>query len=98
MNRTETRFYKKEIEPLLKEIGNYLKDCRNRAGVTQAYLAETSGIGAHMNIARYENGYARIPLENVEPLAKALKIDPIDLALKVLPTYGLSFLVPHIKQ
>ena len=91
-SKSETRILKKDLIPHLREIGEFLKIERKKTGMSQAALADASGVGTHMNIARYESGLARIPLENIKPIAEALKIDPLTLANKVLPTYGLDYL------
>ena len=94
---TKTRLYKKDLTEHMLTVGAFLKQKRMEGGWTQALLAKKTGIGAHMNIARYENGLARVPLENIEPLADALKVDPVDLAKKVFKSYGLDFLIERIQ-
>lgn len=89
---------KKELQEDMQMVGMFIRTKREIAGMSQAKVAEAAQIGSHMNIARYENGYAKIPLEYIQPLAHVLKTNPIELAKKVLPLYGLSFLVDYISE
>ena len=98
MNDMAKKQSKKDLVEDLQMVGLFIKTKREIAGMSQARVAEAAQIGSHMNIARYENGYAKIPLEYIQPLAHVLKTDPIELAKKVLPLYGLSFLVEYISN
>lgn len=89
---------KEDLAEELQSVGRFIKSQREKAGMSQAKVAETAQIGSHMNIARYENGHAKIPLEYIQPLSLVLKTSPILMSKKILPLYGLSFLVEYISD
>ena len=98
MHQTETRLLKENLKKELNAVGKFICSKRQAAGLSQAELARVSGVGAHMNIARYENGSARIPLENIKPIASALKCDLIEFTRLVLPLYGLRYLKKYLPK
>ena len=58
---------------LLAVIGNNVKKYRDRAGLTQAELAERVGVGTAF-VSRVERGQKRMRLETVLAFADALQI------------------------
>ena len=63
---------------LSKLLGQRIKELRKRNGLTQAALAEVIGMET-TNLCKLENG-GQIPKEeNIEKLAKALKVNIKDL-------------------
>ncbi len=65
-------------------MSNNLKELRQKAGLTQAQLAEKSGVNKRM-IEYYENGFKdlnKAAFETGLKIAEALECDPRDLIQK----------------
>ena len=62
---------------LSKLLGQRIKELRKRNGFTQATLAEMIGMET-TNLCKLENG-GQIPKEEIEKIAKALKVNIKDL-------------------
>lgn len=65
-------------------MSNNLKELRTKAGLTQAQLAEKSGVNIRM-IQYYENGFKdlnKAAFETGFRIAEALECDPRDLLQK----------------
>lgn len=56
-----------------KEIGNKLRELRNRRGLTQEQLAELVGV-TFQQIQKYENGSNRLNTDKLQIMAQALGI------------------------
>jgi len=56
-----------------KEIGEKLKEFRKRRGLTQAVLAEKSGV-TFQQIQQYENGSTRLNTDKLQTVAHALEV------------------------
>lgn len=63
-----------EIRTLRKSAGKWLKEERERAGLSQRELAKQLGLPYYTFISQVENGTARIPPEHYEIWAAALKM------------------------
>jgi transcriptional regulator with XRE-family HTH domain len=72
---------------LRKEAGAWLKELRNRAGLSQIELAERLGFKYYTFISQVENGYGRVPTESMEPWAHAVGLPPADFARRLLSYY-----------
>lgn len=58
---------------LQKHIGNMIHLRRSMMGLTQAELAERSGLG-HQGISKIENGEIQVSAVNLHNLARALSV------------------------
>jgi transcriptional regulator with XRE-family HTH domain len=56
-----------------------LREERKRSRLTQEELALISGVG-RVTIARLETGVSKAKPETARKLARALKVDPVDLS------------------
>lgn len=72
---------------LRKEAGKYLKQTREAAGLTQRQMADALGIEYYTIISQIEGGKTRLPPEQMEAWAKAVKIDPEFFARRLLAYY-----------
>jgi transcriptional regulator with XRE-family HTH domain len=72
---------------LRKEAGNWLKELRAQAGLSQIELAKILGFKYYTFISQVENGFGRVPTESIEPWARALGVDPSPFARKLLSYY-----------
>ncbi len=63
---------------LSKLLGQRIKELRKRQKITQATLAETIGMET-TNLCKLENGGQLPKEENIEKIAKALKVNVKDL-------------------
>jgi len=72
---------------LRKAAGNWLHQMRNKAGLSQIELAERLGLKYCTFVAQVENGFGRIPLEDMERWAGALELSPHDFARRLLSYY-----------
>jgi len=80
----------KESRILRAEGGDYVKQSRIAAGLTQRELAEALGLKYYTFISQLENGQGRLPPNLYVKTARALGIDVRNFALKML-----SFYDPH---
>ena len=60
-------------------VGEHMREARKKAGLTQAQLAEKSGV-ATISIHQYETGKRTPRLEQLVYIASALEIDPSEFA------------------
>jgi transcriptional regulator with XRE-family HTH domain len=72
---------------LRKQAGTWLKELRNRAGLSQIELAEVLGLKYYTFISQVENGFGRVPTESMETWARALNADPSAFAKELLSYY-----------
>jgi len=56
-----------------KDIGEKLREFRNRRGMTQEQLAEKTGV-TFQQIQQYENGKTRLNTDKLQAIAKALLV------------------------
>jgi len=76
-----------DTKKMRREAGAWLKELRNRAGLSQIELAEILGLKYYTFISQVENGFGRVPTESMEAWARALKQDPADFARQLLTHY-----------
>lgn len=66
------------MKALVPSVPDLIRVARTRAGLTQAQLADVSGI-ATPEISRYENGHRTPSLESLDRLARAMGISTLEL-------------------
>ena len=72
---------------LRKEAGNWLKELRQRAGLSQIELAARLELKYYTFISQVETGYGRVPTESMEAWAEALGVKPAEFARRLLSFY-----------
>jgi transcriptional regulator with XRE-family HTH domain len=72
---------------LRKEAGNWLRELRQRAGLSQIELAARLQLKYYTFISQVETGYGRVPTEAMEPWANALGVKPVEFARRLLSFY-----------
>jgi transcriptional regulator with XRE-family HTH domain len=70
-----------------KEAGNWLKELRSRAGLSQIELAQELGLKYYTFISQVENGFGRVPTDSLEAWARALAVEPSAFAQELLSHY-----------
>jgi transcriptional regulator with XRE-family HTH domain len=76
-----------EIKALRKRGGSWLKETREKAGLSQRELAKELNLPYYTFISQVENGGARIPPELYEAWATALKVPISDFVHTMLVHY-----------
>ena len=89
-----------QVKKRRKQAGNWLKELRGRAGLSQIDLAQALGLKYYTFVSQVENGFGRVPTESLEAWARALGVDPGPLARKLLSYYDpeLYRLLFEVKQ
>jgi transcriptional regulator with XRE-family HTH domain len=70
-----------------KQAGNWLKELRGRAGLSQIDLAQALGLKYYTFVSQVENGFGRVPTESLEAWARALGVEPSAFARELLAHY-----------
>lgn len=70
-----------------REAGAWLKELRQRAGMSQIQLAERLGYKYYTFIAQVENGHGRVPTDGIEAWSRALDEEPSSFARRLLSFY-----------
>lgn len=65
-------------EQVYKDLGNRLRDAREKAGLTQLELAEKAGVNANY-YAVVERGEKNISYKNLQRILKVLNIKSLDI-------------------
>jgi transcriptional regulator with XRE-family HTH domain len=78
---------------LRKEAGNWLRELRQRAGLSQIELAARLELKYYTFVSQVETGYGRVPTDSMETWAKALGMNPSEFARRLLAFYD-----PHLHQ
>jgi transcriptional regulator with XRE-family HTH domain len=76
-----------QARQLRKEAGDWLKQARKKAGLSQIDLAEKLDLKYYTFISQVENGFGRVPSESMEAWARALGIAPGVFARELLSYY-----------
>lgn len=63
----------------LPNVQTYVSQHINLSGKTQRQIAREAGIKSPQMLTMIKNGHTRLPLDFVEPLARALQVDPVHL-------------------
>lgn len=72
---------------LRKEAGAWLKETRQKAGLSQIDLAGRLGLKYYTFISQVENGYGRVPTESMASWAEALGLAPAEFTRHLLVYY-----------
>jgi transcriptional regulator with XRE-family HTH domain len=70
-----------------KQAGNWLKQLRADAGLSQVELAGRLGLKYYTFVSQVENGFGRVPTESMETWARALGADPSAFARQLVSFY-----------
>jgi transcriptional regulator with XRE-family HTH domain len=76
-----------QARQLRKEAGEWLKQARKKAGLSQIDLAEKLDLKYYTFISQVENGFGRVPSESMEAWGRALGISPGVFARELLSYY-----------
>ena len=87
MAYTEYRNNSEHAKHLRKQAGKYLKTLRESRDLTQNDLAKLLGLDYYTFISQVENGFARVPPENIAKWAQALRVDVAEFAMNLLKFY-----------
>lgn len=78
-------------EPDVKErrklAGTWLKELRQRAGLSQIELADRLGFKYYTFVSQIENGFGRVPTESMEAWARNVGADPAKFTRELLSHY-----------
>jgi transcriptional regulator with XRE-family HTH domain len=82
-------FAKAELpsKQLRKQAGNWLKELRGQAGLSQIQLAKVLGLKYYTFVSQVENGFGRVPVESMEAWANALGVNPSHFARHLIQFY-----------
>lgn len=72
---------------LRQEAGRWLKAARERAGLTQAELADQVGLRYYTFVSQVESGLGRVPIETQGAWAVAVGLNPAEFARTLLRYY-----------
>jgi hypothetical protein len=70
-----------------RDAGRWLSGQREKAGVTQAQVADHVGYRYYTFVSQVEGGHGRVPSEHFELWAQAISVDPQAFAKKLLGFY-----------
>ena len=70
-----------------KQAGNWLKELRKGAGLSQVELAAQLGFKYYTFVAQVENGFGRVPTEAMEGWARAVGMEPSEFARRLISFY-----------
>jgi DNA-binding XRE family transcriptional regulator len=70
-----------------KQAGDWLKQLRAKAGLSQVELAGRLGLKYYTFVSQVENGFGRVPTESMEAWARALGADPAAFARQLISFY-----------
>jgi transcriptional regulator with XRE-family HTH domain len=76
-----------EAKTRRKQAGQWLKELRGRAGLSQIELADRLGLKYYTFVSQVENGFGRVPTESMEAWAKTLGVDAPEFARRLLSFY-----------
>ncbi len=76
-----------EVQDLRRDGGRWLKEQRERAGLSQRQLAERVGAEYYTFISQLETGHGRIPPDRYRAWAEALGLRPGEFVRDVLRFY-----------
>jgi len=72
---------------LRKDAGTWLRELRQRAGLSQIDLAARLELKYYTFISQVETGYGRVPTESMGAWAEALGVKPSEFARRLLAFY-----------
>lgn len=89
--RTKVRGEESEKTKLTRQMrrdaGRWLGAQREKAGATQAQVAEHVGYRYYTFVSQVEGGHGRVPSEHFELWAQAINVDPQSFTKKLLGFY-----------
>jgi transcriptional regulator with XRE-family HTH domain len=81
------RRHASEVQDLRREGGRWLKERRERLGLSQRQLAERVGAEYYTFISQLETGRGRVPPDRYEDWARALDMKGRDFVREVMRYY-----------
>ena len=76
-----------DVQSLRREAGKWLKDLREKRGLSQRQLANLVGVEYYTFVSQLEVGRGRIPPDRYEVWAKALDVEPAEFVKHLLQYY-----------
>lgn len=76
-----------DVQKLRKDAGKWLRDMRERTGLTQRQLADLVGVEYYTFISQLEVGRGRIPPDRYERWAAALHMPPAVFVKQLMRYY-----------
>lgn len=76
-----------ETKQQRKLAGDWIKELRAAAGLSQIQLAQRLGLKYYTFVSQIENGFGRVPTESMEEWARALQVDPQAFARRLVAYY-----------
>jgi transcriptional regulator with XRE-family HTH domain len=76
-----------EVKQQRKLAGDWIKELRAAAGLSQIQLAQRLGLKYYTFVSQIENGFGRVPTESMEAWAVALGVDPKAFARRLVAYY-----------
>jgi transcriptional regulator with XRE-family HTH domain len=83
---TQSRSTRRTHEPWAR-AGSWLRELRERRGLTQRELARIVGVEYYTIIAQLESGRGRVPADRYLAWAAALQVEPREFARKLMACY-----------
>lgn len=84
-----------------KMLGQYLRQCRVKAGLTQSQISRQLGYSSPQFVSNWERGQSMPPFNSVGKLVKLIKIDPrkfLDIYLEDTRRILLVHFKKHLKR
>ena len=76
-----------EAKQQRKLAGDWLKQLRAAAGLSQIELAQRLGLKYYTFVSQVENGFGRVPTESMQAWAQAVGVKPQAFARRLLSYY-----------
>jgi len=76
-----------DVQELRRVAGHWLKEVRERRGLSQRQLAKLVGAEYYTFISQLENGRGRIPPDRYREWAVALKVEPAEFVQTLMKYY-----------
>lgn len=76
-----------DVQDLRREGGRWLKELREKAGLSQRDVAARVGADYYTFISQLETGRGRIPPDRYRQWAAALEVDPKDFVRELMRYY-----------
>jgi transcriptional regulator with XRE-family HTH domain len=70
-----------------KLAGDWIKELRAAAGLSQIQLAQRLGLKYYTFVSQIENGFGRVPTESMEAWAHELGVEPREFARRLVAYY-----------
>jgi transcriptional regulator with XRE-family HTH domain len=76
-----------EVQELRREGGKWLREQREKAGLSQRQLADLVGAEYYTFVSQLETGRGRIPPDRYAVWAEALKVEPREFVREIMRFY-----------